>query len=86
MNTRKRQGIKAWKLLARDGWCQGAAFDLDGRRCALMAIYDAYPSKPVRQKATRQLVAAIGDAIPNWNDRREQTKRKVINQLKRLDI
>ena len=94
MKTATSQTLRhALALLERDGWCQGAARDADGRRCTLGAINAALclDEGAGATEEVRTAVSALrvcGEGTPHrrllvdWNDAEGRTEAEVLEAFR----
>jgi hypothetical protein len=90
--------MKAWELILRNGWCQGAgARDCDGQSvpyygpsavcfCVTGAIMHIYGRDAAYVGCINKLHRSIPDVAVTWNDTPGRTKEEVVAKLKELDI
>ena len=94
MKTATSQTLRhALALLERDGWCQGAARDADGRRCTLGAInaalcLDEEAAATAGVKAAVRALRVCGEGTPHphllvdWNDAEGRTEAEVLEAFR----
>jgi hypothetical protein len=79
--------MKAWELIARDGWCQESFGNSLGQRCALGAIFCVYlDTEPIERARRRLMRAADTDNVACWNDAIGRTQSEVIRVMKDADV
>lgn len=77
---------RAKDLLEKDGWVQGTAHTLDGRRCLTSAIHDAAEEIIGTSHSCYELFQPLiskvkGEQLASWNDGAGRTKKEVIDLL-----
>lgn len=74
--------LDAANILESDGWCQRRVHSVDGRHCAVGAMFRAVKHDQLgwdhRNAIFHLRVSLSVDNIAKWNDRRGRTKEEVI--------
>lgn len=79
--------LAAADLIECDGHCKGCLVDLDGRRCAMGAIFmacldDSAVNAVIAERAEHALFRHISCTIVEWNDAPERTAAEVVAALR----
>ena len=79
--------MKAYEVLEKYGWIQGAFGDEETGFCLMGAMWEAYSSIKARRVHCKRLRKAIGsEDLTGWNDKIGQEKQAVVKVLRKLAI